>query len=100
MNRVLSIASIIISLAALALSIATYTSATRQGPTQEEMNRMIVAELDARDRARIAVLAPKAKAIYSDMLTPEMFDSDSFAPTTYEELFKPMMVIITQMTTQ
>lgn len=85
MNRILSILSVVISLTALGLSIYTFSRLSPEQPSQNEIKVLIQAELDARDRARIAVVAPKAKRIYTDMLGPK-FDSDSFTPTTYEEL--------------
>lgn len=100
MNKALPILSILISLAALAMSLVNMTKSPQAGPTPEEINKMISAELDARDRARIAVIAPKAKAIYRDMLTPDKFNADTFAPTTYEELFAPFVLVVNGMTTQ
>lgn len=100
MNRTLSIISTIISFAALGVSIFNYSSASSSGATKEEINTMIVAELDARDRARIALIAPKAKAIYRDMLSPDRFNPDTFTPTTYEELFAPFISIVNGLTSQ
>jgi len=78
MNKALPILSILISLAALAMSLVNITKSPQAGPTPEEINKMISAELDARDRARIAAIAPKAKAIYRDMLTPDKFNAGTF----------------------
>lgn len=100
MNKILPLISIVFSLAALTMSIAAYSKISSSGPTQEEINKMIVAELDARDRARIAIITPKAKAIYRDMLGSDKFNPDTFAPTTYEELFAPFVSIVNGLTAQ
>jgi hypothetical protein len=100
MNKALPVLSLLLSVAALATSLVTISRSSHAGPTPEEINKMIAAEIDARERARIAALAPKAKAVYRDMLPPDRFNAESFAPTTYEELFAPLVLVVTGMTTQ
>ena len=97
MNRALSIASLVFSIAALIVAIFAKLQPSAR-PDPEQARLIVNAELQRRESEMVSALAPKFRRIYADMLGEnEKLTESEINPKTIADLFGPLVRIIEKM---
>jgi len=98
MNRALSITSLILSIAALAIAISGRFSTVPFKADPAQMQAAVDAELQRRETEIVRALAPKFRKIYADMLGEDTkLDERALNPKTIADLMRPLITIIEKM---
>ena len=98
MNRTLSIASLVLSIAALSIAIYGQLHPAPTKPDPAQVRTVVDAELQRRETELVTAMAPKFRRIYADMLGEnEKLDERALNPKTLTDLFRPMISIIEKM---
>ena len=88
----ISFIALILSVIALAISVNQF----QQQLTQDELDGLVDAALERKEREYVQSLAPSVNALYQDMLAP--YQPPEKEPETFQELFAPAIEIITNLT--
>jgi len=93
-STVLSAASLVIALAALAISIRKPMPSL----TEADIDRRVDVALVRKERLYVQAMTPKMNLIYKDMVRD--YKPSAKPPETFVELFLPALQIINQMQSQ
>jgi len=90
-STIISVFAVILAVIALVISLGP------RNPSQAEIDKLIDAGLQRKERQYVQILAPKMEKIYKDMIYP--YTPPSKPPETLGELFLPVIKIVNSLQT-
>ena len=98
MNRGLSIASFVLSIAALVIAIFASLHPRPTKPDPALVRALVDAELQRRESELVKAWTPKLHTIYKDMLGENVkLNERALHPQNFADLFLPLITIIEKM---
>jgi hypothetical protein len=98
LNSKLPVASIVLSISALAVAIYGRVNPAPAKPDPAQMRASVDSELQRRETELVTAWAPKFRRIFTDMLGENAkLDPRALNPKTLNDLFLPLLSIIEKM---